>query len=603
VSRISLFCPLVLSLGCTAAVDGGGHGTAAGAGPMTGGTGASPPVAGAPTTGGGAGSAGGGGTTGGGGGSVTAGSGGSGVGGSAGSGATGGVPPVFENPPAFEAGTGLLRRLTRAQFRNAVRDVFGVDVDVTELDPDSFHGSMPVIGAATVATTERGVEQYHTAIESAVDAVFADDARRSTFIGCTPSGAANDACLRGFIESMGRRAWQRPLELVEVDRLLAVAETAAAELAAPIEGARWATVALFTSPNFLYRAELGTPVTSRLTAYELASRMAFLVWNSLADAALLDAAERGELGTPAGIRAAAERLLETAQGREAVGNFAEEYLRLDRIATQAKDPSLYPEYTPALQAAMAADIRGVWEIIALDDRSSIMDVFTTPQIVVNAELAALYGIDATGLGSTTFEARLLPADGARLGLLSKAGFLSEFANQKSGSPTLRGKFMSESLLCTPIDPPPGNVDVVLEDPPADQPMTKRQQLEMHRSSPACSGCHSMMDPLGLPLETFDAIGRYRTTDRGLPIDPSGEFDLVPVVDARDLGRVVGSSVTVSQCLVRKYHAYAMGREERAVDGSVINALYASFQSSGFELRDLILDVVTHEAFSMVAPQP
>jgi len=600
-----LIAALSVGLGCTAAVDGNNNGSAAGAGPTTGGASGAPVGGAAPTTGGGAGTAGAGGTTGGAGGAVAAGSGGSGLAGAGTGGATGGVPPVFENPPPFEAATGLLRRLTRAQFRNAVRDVFGVEVDASQLDPDSYHGSMPVIGAATVATTERGVEQYHTAIEMAAEAVFADDTRRAAFLGCSPTGTPGDACLRGFIESLGRRAWQRPLDVVEVERLVAVAETAATELASPTEGARWATVALFTSPNFLYRAELGAPAAGgqRLTAYELASRAAFLVWNSLADDALLDAAERGELSTPEGLRAATERLLSTPAGREAVGNFADEYLRLDRIGTQAKDPSLYPEYTPALQAAMARDMRGTWETIALDDATSIMDVFSTAKVVVNAELAALYGIDATGLGPTTFEARLLPADGARLGLLSKAGFLSEFANQKAGSPTLRGKFMSEALLCTPIDPPPGDVDVVLEDPPADQPMTKRQQLEMHRSSPTCAGCHSMMDPLGLPLETFDAIGRYRTTERGLPIDPTGEFDAQAVVDARDLGRVVGSSVTVSQCLVRKYHAYAMGHEERAADGSVINALYDSFQGSGFKLRDLILDVVTNEAFALVAPQP
>jgi hypothetical protein len=113
----------------------------------------------------------------------------------------------------------------------------------------------------------------------------------------------------------------------------------------------------------------------------------------------------------------------------------------------------------------------------------------------------------------------------------------------------------------------------------------------------------MMDPLGLPLESFDAIGRYRTTDHGLPIDPSGDFDGAPVADARDLGFVVAASPTVAECLVRKYYPYAVGHEERDVDGSVINALAASFQASGFRLRDLVVDIVAHEAFSSVAPQP
>jgi hypothetical protein len=486
-----------------------------------------------------------------------------------------------------------------------VRDVFGVELDAHELEPDSFSGNFATVGAASVVTSERGVEQYHAAIEKAADAVFADTARRTAFIGCTPSGAAGDACVRGFVQSMGRRAWRRPLEVGEVDRLVAVAELAATELGSATEGVRWATVALFTSPNFLYRAELGAPDGSgslRYTGYETASRLAFLIWNSLADDVLLDQAASGALGTVEGVRAAAERLLDAPAGRRAVSAFAEEYLRLDRIGTQGKDATLYPDYGPALQAAMIRDLRDVWEIVAFDERTSALGLFTTTKVVVNSSLARLYGLDAAGLTEDTFEIRSLPADGPRAGILSKAGFLSQFANQKEGSPTLRGKFMRESLLCTPIDPPPGNVDVVLEEPSADQPLTKRQRLEMHRTSATCSGCHSLMDPLGLPLETFDAIGRYRTTDHGLPIDPSGAFEEQPVADARELGVAVGASATVARCLVRKYYSFAVGHEERSVDGSVLNTLATSFEASGFGLRELVLSVAAHEAFSSVAPQ-
>jgi hypothetical protein len=532
--------------------------------------------------------------------------GGGGAAGSGGTGVVGGTGPVVPDPPPFEPAAGMLRRLTRMQFRNAVRDVFGFEANVSELDADSFNGNFAVIGAATVVTSEGGVERYHAAIESAANAVFTDAARRSAFIGCTPGTGASDACTRGFIERMGRRAWRRPLDATEIDRIALVAATAATELGSAVEGVRWATVALFTSPNFLYRPELGAPSASgslRFTNYEMASRLAFLVWNSLPDEALLDEAASGALGTVEGVRAATGRLLDAASGRESIGAFAEEFMRLDRIGTQAKDAALFPEYGPALQAAMIRDMRGTWEGVAFDDRASALDLFTTTKVVVNAELARLYGLDATGLTSTTFETRALPADGPRLGILAKAGFLSQFANQKEGSPTLRGKFMREALMCTPINPPPGDVDIVLEDPPADQPMTKRQRLEIHRTNDTCAGCHSLMDPLGLPLETFDAIGRYRTTDHGLPIDPSGDFDGAPVADQRDLGFVIASSPSVVECIVRKYYSYAVGHEERAVDGSVVNALAASFQGSGFELRELVLHVVAHEAFSSVAPQP
>ncbi|WP_438021779.1 DUF1592 domain-containing protein [Sorangium sp. So ce233] len=496
--------------------------------------------------------------------------------------------------------------MTRTQFRNAVRDVFGVEVNVDALDADSWNGNFAVIGAATVVTSERGVEQYHTAIEGAVDAVFANSAKRDQFIGCTPSGAQDDACVRGFIQTLGLRAWRRPLETAEVDRLAAVATNAATELGSAVEGARWATVALFSSPNFLYRPELGAPSADgslRLTGYEMASRLAFLVWNSLPDQTLLDEAASGMLDTAEGVRAAATRMLDAPSGREAVGAFAEEYMRLDRIVTQAKDAELFPEYDAALQTAMVRDMRGTWEVLAFDDQASALDLFSTTKVVVNTALAQLYGLDTTGLSSSTFEVRSLPADGPRVGILGKAGFLSQFANQKEGSPTLRGKFMRDALMCTPIPPPPGDIALELPEPPADRPLTKRQRLEIHRTEPACAGCHGFMDPLGLPLETFDAIGRYRTTDHGLPIDPSGDFNGEPVADARELGMTVSASDAVARCLVRKYYAYAAGHEERDVDGSVLDTLNASFEASGFKLRELVLDVVTSEAFSSVAPQP
>jgi hypothetical protein len=296
-------------------------------------------------------------------------------------------------------------------------------------------------------------------------------------------------------------------------------------------------------------------------------------------------------------------MLETPAGRESIGAFAEEYMRLDRVATQAKDATLFPEYGPALQAAMVRDMRGTWEIVAFDDGAGVVELFSTPKVVVNAELAALYGLDAAGLDSNTFEARALPDGDPRTGILGKSAFLSQFANQKEGSPTLRGKFMRDALMCTEVPPPPGNVTAELEETTSDVPMTKRQRLEAHSQDPACALCHALMDPLGLPFETFDAIGRHRTTEEGLVIDPSGDFEGVPVADARAMALAVASSETVADCLVRRYYSYAVGHEERDVDGSVINDLTRDFHATNFNLRELVVEVVSHPAFSSVAPQP
>jgi hypothetical protein len=539
------------------------------------------------------------------GGSVAAGS-----GGAAGAGATGGTTSV--TPPPFQPAPGTLRRLTRAQFRSAIRDLLGETVDVTELEADSFNsGDFAVTGASVVSTSRTGVDQYQSVIEDAVAAVFADETRRQALIGCVPSAAPADACSRGYLERFGRRAWRRPLVVSEVDRLVAVVENATTELGSVTDGVRWATVAVLASPNFIYRAELGAPAldgTLRFTGYEMASRLAFLIWNSVPDDALLDEAAAGGLQTAEAVRAAAERLLSSAAGREAVGNFAEEYMRLDRVLTQAKDPELYPEYTRTLQAAMVRDMREAWESVAFDAQTSVLDVFTTGTTAVNSELATLYGLDATGLDANTFRSATLPADGPRLGILGKSGFLSQFANQKYGSPTLRGKFLSEAFLCTPIQPPPGDVSTDIPEPPDDMPMTRRQQLSMHSTNPTCAGCHMMMDPMGFPFENFDAVGRFRTLDHGLPVDASGEFPLsdgtlLPVADATEFAIAASTSDLVARCMLRKYYSYAMGYKERDVDAAAIEALYESFRASGFKLRDLILNLATHEAFASVAAQP
>jgi len=239
-----------------------------------------------------------------------------------------------------------------------------------------------------------------------------------------------------------------------------------------------------------------------------------------------------------------------------------------------------------------------------DDQTSVMDMFTTTKVVVNSDLAALYGLPTTGLTSTTFQTTSLPDSGPRAGLLSKAALLSEFANQQSGSPTLRGKFIRESLMCLTVPPPPPGVNQSALDSPNDGgPMTKRQRLEMHRAAPACAGCHALMDPLGLPLESFDAIGAYRTTDDGLPVDPTSTFDGQYVADSKALGVVASQSVTVAQCIVQKYYTYALGYQPRDADGSMLNAAAAAFKASGLKMRDLIVAIVTSDAFSTVAPQP
>lgn len=503
----------------------------------------------------------------------------------------------------FEPQAGLLRRLTRAQFRNAVHEVTGVEVDVNELQADSYSSDFASVGASTVVTSNRGAEQYISVVEKAVSDLFSDETRATSFLGCAPE-VGDASCYRSFFERVGRKAWRRPLTVEETDRLVGVSQNAELELESALDGALWGTVALLASPHFLYRSELGTAEgdSRRLVGFEMASRLSFLLWNTVPDEKLLDAAESGALSTKEDIVAAATWMLDTPAGREAVAAFAEEYMRLDRISGQAKDGVLYPQFGPALKEAMVVDMRETWSIVAFDQNQSVLDLMSTRTVVANADLARLYGLNDSGMAGDSFIELTLPEDSPRAGILNKAGFLSQYANQIEGSPTLRGKFIQEAFLCTHVPAPPG--DIALELPAAlpEKPTTKRERLAAHNNQPACAKCHTMMDPMGFPLEQFDAIGQFRTTELGLDIDTTGEFMGTPVDDGKHLGAVMSSSEEIAACIVRKYYSYALGREEGKTDKGTLLDLSSSFKDSGHRFRQLILDVVSNDAFALTKEQ-
>ncbi len=504
----------------------------------------------------------------------------------------------------FEAQPGLLRRLTRAQFRNAIRGITGVEVDVQQLEADSHSGDFASVGASSVVTSNLGAEQYLTAVEEAVAELFSDASRATSFLGCTPE-PQESSCFRSFFERVGRQAWRRPLSAEELDQLVGVAQNAEVELESPLEAAQWGTVALLASPNFLYRTELGTieGESRRIVGYEMASRLAFLLWNTLPDEELLEAAESGALSTKEDVVAAATRMLDAPSGREAVAAFADEYMRLDRINGQAKDEELYPDFGPALKEAMAVDMRETWSIVAFDEDQSVLNLLSTRTVVANPELARLYGLDDSGMSPGSFEQFTLPEDASRAGILSKAGFLAQFANQVEGSPTLRGKFIQEALLCTTVPPPPGAIALELPEPLPEKPTTKRERLGLHNTQPACARCHTLMDPLGFPLEQFDAIGRFRTTELGLQIDATGDFLGTAVDDAKQLGEVMSGSEEIAGCIARKYYSFAIGRGELATDEGTLSEISSSFEESGHRFRHLILEVVGSDAFALVKDQP
>ncbi len=550
-----------------------------------------PGTTGSGSTGAGASSATGTGSTG----SATNGSGGSGTGGT----------PV---PVAFAPAGGAYRRLTSTAFQNSLRDLLGGSVTVGELEPDSWSvGGFASVSAATVSISQVGVEDYQAAIDAATKQVFADTTRRDKLLGCKPQSVSDTTCFQSFVKTFGRLAWRQPLTTAQVTRYAQLIGTVAANMADAYEGMRAGMSGLLQSPNFLYRLERGAaPATGgspfwQYTSREMASRLSYFLTNSTPDATLLSLADSDGLTTADAVRQQADRLLSTPAGHESVKNFATELYQLGIIAARAKDPTMYPQYTAALQNAMMQEIPAMFENIVFTQNSSAMDLFTTRNTFVTKELATLYGLPTTGLSSTTLSPATLPADGLRAGLLGTAGFLSLYASQKEGSPTQRGKFIRQTLLCQTIPDPPANVNLMLPDPPAGVVLTKRDKLTNHEAVASCAVCHKLMDPLGLTLENFDAIGGLRTTDNGLPIDVSGSLDTTSFNGPVELGQVLASQPATADCLVRNFYRYGTGHVETASEQPVLDALKAQFRSGGYKVRDLLLAIVTSDGFRYVAP--
>jgi hypothetical protein len=520
--------------------------------------------------------------------------------GTGGTGGTGGAPVVFA-PSA-----GAYRRLTATAFRNSLRDLLQGPVTIGDLEPDSWSiGGLASVSAATVSISPSGVEQYQAAIDAATAAAFADSTRRGKLLGCTPKSATDMACFQTFVTKFGRLAWRQPLTTAQVTRYATLIANVASTLGDLNEAMRAGMQGLLLSPNFLYRVERGAPSSAggsywQYTSREVATRLAYFLTNSTPDTTLLDLADQDGLQTKEAILAQADRLLASSVGRESIGNFASELYQLQIIASRAKDPK-FAEYTPSLQTAMMQEIPAMFQSIVFDRNASALELLTTRNTFATKELAALYGLPTTGLSSTSLTAVTLPADGPRVGLLGTAAFLSLYANQEEGSPTQRGKFIRQTLLCQTIPSPPANVSTVLPDPPAGVVYTRKQKLTMHESQATCAGCHKLMDPLGLTLENFDAIGKYRSSDQGLSIDVSGELDGTTFNGPVELATTLAANPAVGDCLVQNLYRYGTGHVETATEQPVLDSLKSSFRSGGYHLRALMRDIVASDGFRFVAP--
>lgn len=501
-------------------------------------------------------------------------------------------------PPPFTPGPPTFQRLTRAQYVNSARDLLGPDLPVPALEPDQDPHFFHSVGAASTTLSELGAQQYEEAADELAAYVFTDASRRLALVGCTPQ-SIDDECATDFLLDLATRAYRRPLTALERTRWPAIA----AELAMgdPWRGLRFAVAGILQSPHFLYRVERGEPdpadpTRRRLTGPELATRLSFLLWNTAPNRDLLTIADT--LHDPAVLHTTASTMLDDPRARAAILEFFNQALDLHRLDSVTRDPARFPHYTDALPAAMRREVELVLEDLIFRRDADLRTLYSTRQSFNNSDLAALYGTDPGPTDAITFLPVQLPEQ--RAGLLTLAAFLTLTAHPAETSPTRRGKYLRERVLCQSVPPPPPDVDASLDPPDGDHPKTLRERLEQHRSDPVCAGCHAAIDPPGLLFEHFDAIGRWRDREGDQPIDASGDLDGTPLTGARDLADLLAADDRIAPCIVTLLHRHAVGRLSTAGERPTLAALADQFAAQGHSFRALLLAFITSDAFTTIA---
>ncbi len=506
---------------------------------------------------------------------------------------------------SFRPGPAALRRLTRTQYEHAIQDLLGPGITLPAgLELDTVLSGFAAIGASLTTLSETVTEKLETAALGVATQALGNSERRAQLVSCTPEAAWDEPCARSFITSFGRRAWRRPLVPEEITPYLGLARQGAELFGDFWQGLTYALSAILQSPNFLYRVEVGRldPASGRraFDDWELASRLSFFLASTTPDSALLDAAAAGTLSKPGGLRQHAERLLDSPRGRTAARDFLYELLRLEALDDLEQSPADFPAVTPTLGPSMREETLRFVEEIIWGPEGDYRRVFDTRTTFVNRELALLYGVPPpTGTG---FERLALPEGSLRLGLLGQAAFLAPNAHEQTTSPSRRGKFVREVLLCHEIPEPPADVDTTLPpERPGAPPRTMREKLEAH-NAPACVACHAMMDPLGLAFENFDAIGKVRTTEAGKRIDAAGELDGQAFAGPAELAAILRRHPDVQECLVRGLWRYALGRVETEGEEALVEQLAANMDGAD-RFRTLLFGLVESDGFRLSGENP
>jgi len=494
-----------------------------------------------------------------------------------------------------------LVRLTHRQYDNTVRDLLGIDsspssVFLPDVAPGGFDND-----AATLSVGDRLARDYRRAAEDLAGQVVGDPELLAELVPCDVA-TADAGCASAFIEDFGARAFRRALRAEERDTYAALWSAGNGlypEGSAFQQGVRLVLEAMLQSPHFVYRVELSSPQAGEemvpLDGFEIATRLSYLLWNSAPDEELLAAAEDGVLDDADGIAEQARRMLDDDRSRDPVADFHAQWLHVRKYLDVAKDPTLFPTWSPELGDAMQQESRLFIERVVFELAGGYRDLLTTPTSVVDDRLAAIYGVAAPAEGFAAVD--LDPKQ--RAGILTQIGFLASGAYTDMTSPIHRGVFVQRQLLCTPLPDPPPDIDPNL--PPLEGDIhTTRDAVEAHTAPEQCSACHSLINAPGFALEGYDAIGRVRTDDNGWPIDAAVTLKIdgadATVDGGVALAHAIADSEQGQRCYVTQWFRYANMRGETPDDQCTIDGLLAALADEGTPVQELMIALTQTNTF-------
>ncbi|HWF11597.1 MAG TPA: DUF1592 domain-containing protein [Bryobacteraceae bacterium] len=409
-----------------------------------------------------------------------------------------------------------------------------------------------------------------------------------------------DACARQIIGALARRAYRQPVSEKDLTRLMAFYATARGsdDFEAGIEAALQRILA---SPKFVFRFEhdpTDRPPVHRISDAELASRLSFFLWSTIPDDELLKLAAQSKLSDPAVLDREVHRMLADPKAQALTANFAGQWLHLRNIPNVSPNSDLFPDFDDNLRQAMRRETEMLFDSVVREDRN-VLDLLTADYTFVNERLAKHYGIP--DIYGSRFR-RVPVASDARRGLLGEASILAVTSHAERTSPVVRGKFILENILGTPVPPPPPDVPLLKEAAEGERPKTMREQMEEHRANPACATCHKVMDPIGFALENFDAVGAWRAKDGVNAIDASGQL-----VDGTSINGVIELRESVTRhpeqfasTLTEKLLTYGLGRGLDYYDMPVVRKIVRDAATDNYRFSSLVLGIVRSTPFQMRA---